>query len=81
MTGRTAQRFGLIDRGLVKPGVAADLVVFDPDTVIDQAEYGDPFHYPTGVEHVIVAGVPAIRDKKPTGARSGRVLRRTGSAA
>ena len=80
MTGRTARRFGLVDRGLVKPGLAADLVVFDPDTVIDQARYGDSFHYPTGVEHVIVAGIPAILDGQPTGARSGRVLRRTGQA-
>ncbi len=76
MTGRTAHLFGLTDRGLIRPGLAADLVVFNPDTVAERSEYGDPFHYPVGVEHVVVAGIPAVRNGLPTGARSGRVLRR-----
>lgn len=78
MTGRTAALFGLTDRGLIKEGMVADLAVFNPETIIDQAQYGDSFHFPLGVEYVIVAGVPAVAKGQYTGAKAGRVLRRSG---
>ena len=72
-----AQRLGFRDRGLVRPGMAADVVVFDPDTVVDVGTYDDPCHPPRGIPHVVVNGVPVICDGAHTGARPGRSLRRT----
>ena len=74
--GFPAQRLGLKDRGLVREGLAADLVVFDPDTVIDKATFEEPHQYPDGVPYVIVAGTPVVWEGKNTGARPGHVLRR-----
>jgi N-acyl-D-amino-acid deacylase len=71
-----AARVGLIDRGIVRKGWAADLVVFDPATVADLATYDVPVAYPAGIEHVIVNGVAAVLDGQETGARPGRLLRR-----
>ncbi len=76
LTSVPAARIGLRDRGVVREGAFADLVVFDPSTVSDVATYGDPARYPVGIEHVIVNGVPAILDGQETGARPGRVIRR-----
>ena len=75
MTSLPAQKFGLWDRGLVRPGLAADLVVFDPAIVLDRATYEDPEQAPIGLPHVIVNGTFAVRDGAYTGARAGRVLR------
>jgi len=75
MTSLPAQKFGLWDRGLVRPGLAADLVAFDPKTVLDRATHEDPEQAPAGLPHVIVNGVFAVRDGQYTGARAGRVLR------
>jgi N-acyl-D-aspartate/D-glutamate deacylase len=75
MTSLPAQKFGLWDRGLVRPGLAADLVVFDPATVLDRATYDDPEQAPAGLPHVLVNGVFAVRDGRYTGARAGQVLR------
>ncbi len=75
MTSYPAQKFGLFDRGLIRPGLAADLVVFDPATVIDRAIYDDPEQPPAGLPHVLVNGVFAVRDGQYTGARAGKVLR------
>lgn len=75
MTGLAAGRLGLADRGLIRPGLAADLVVFDPATVLDLATYEEPFRYPAGLFHVMVNGEPVISDAIHTGARPGRVLR------
>lgn len=72
-----AERLRLRDRGLVREGAAADLVVFDPETVADEATYLAPARYPTGIEHVLVNGRPAIRVGVETGERPGRLLRRT----
>ena len=74
--GFPAQRLGLKDRGLVREGLAADLVVFDPDTVIDRATFEEPHQYPYGIPYVIVAGTPVVWEGRNTGARPGRVLRR-----
>jgi N-acyl-D-amino-acid deacylase len=76
MSGFPAQRLNLSDRGLVKEGLVADLVVLDPETVIDHATYEEPHQYPDGIEHVLVNGVAVVDGGRHTGARPGRVLRR-----
>ena len=75
MTGLAADRFALHDRGHLAKGKAADLVVFDPETVNDRATFEDPLLQPAGVSDVIVNGVPVLRDGSLTGARPGRVLK------
>ena len=76
MTGFPAQRMGMKDRGLVREGLTADLVVFDPDTVIDNATWEEPHQYPGGIPYVFVNGVPVVDEGRHTNARPGRVLRR-----
>ena len=76
MTSAPAARLGLADRGLVKRGLAADLVVFDPRTIQDTATFEDPKRHPVGVEHVIVNGALVVDGGVHTGARPGRALRR-----
>ena len=63
------RRFGLTDRGLLEPGYAADLVVLDPDTVIDHATFAEPHQLSVGVRDVVVNGIAALRDGVPTGER------------
>ena len=77
MTLLPARRLGFADRGLVAPGFAADLVLFDPMTVADLSTYADPHRYAGGIIHLFVAGRPVLFDGKLTGERPGRVLRRT----
>jgi N-acyl-D-amino-acid deacylase len=77
MTALPANIIGMIDRGFVAPGMAADLTIFDPGTVIDRATYEEPAQLSEGIRTVIVNGVVALRDGKPTGERAGRVLART----
>ena len=77
MTGFPAAKFGLKDRGLLCEGAFADLVVFDPETVLDVGSYEDPKHPPTGIHHVFVNGVHTVRDSAHTDARSGQPLRRS----
>jgi N-acyl-D-amino-acid deacylase len=74
MTGLPARRLGLRDRGVVRPGAKADLVVFDPKRVADQATYEAPHRYPVGVEHVIVNGRLVIKDGEHTGSLPGKLL-------
>lgn len=74
MTGATAANFRLQDRGLIKPGFHADLVLFDPDAIIDCATYEKPELPSTGVESVMVNGVFTFIDSHVTEARSGRLL-------
>jgi N-acyl-D-amino-acid deacylase len=74
MTGLPAQRLGLADRGRVAVGAKADLVMFDPARVADQATYGDPQRYPLGIEHVLVNGRFVVRDGEHSGSLPGRVL-------
>lgn len=78
MTGLPANTIGMLDRGFVATGMAADLTVFDPATVIDRATYDEPARLSEGIRLVLVNGVIALRDGKVTGARGGRVLMRTG---
>ena len=74
MTGNAALQVGLRDRGFVRAGQFADLVVFNAATIKDNATYERPHQYPTGIEHVIVNGVPVLDPKGLTGARPGRPL-------
>ena len=74
MTAAAAQQIGIRDRGTIFAGAYADLVVFNPATVIDNATYEKPHQYPSGIEHVIVNGVPVLDPKGLTGARPGRPL-------
>lgn len=75
MTSATARRIGCMDRGLVRPGFMADLVVFDPDTLRDTATYENPISYPEGVHFVAVNGVLAVENSQTTGATPGRAFR------
>jgi hypothetical protein len=75
MTGMPARRLGLADRGLLVPGMKADVVVFDPRTVADRSTATDPQARPAGIDHVFVNGVAVVEAGRPTGARPGRVLR------
>ena len=74
MSGATAQRLGLQDRGLLREGFFADLAVFDPDRVIDRATFPEPHQYAEGVEYVLVNGALVVDGGEHTGARPGRVL-------
>ena len=76
MTGLTADRLGLVDRGYVRAGSAADLVLFDPARIADRARYDDPEQPAAGVLGVWVNGVPALDRAGVTRARGGRMLRR-----
>ncbi len=76
MTSLPARIFGLVDRGDLRPGAIADLVVFDPTTIQDRATYEDPFAMATGVRWVVVNGQVAIADGVPNGVLAGKVLRR-----
>lgn len=76
LTGRPAARLKLDRRGLVCEGYAADLVLFDPETVSDTATFENPRQAAAGINYVFVNGTPAIDGGQPTGARAGRALRR-----
>jgi dihydroorotase/N-acyl-D-amino-acid deacylase len=80
MTSLPAARLGLADRGLVRPGTKADLVVFDPATIRDRATFEDPHRYAEGVSLVVVNGDVVLDGERMTGARPGRVLRGPGFA-
>ena len=75
MTSLSAQTFGMKQRGQIKPGFFADLVVFDPDTIIDTATYDNPKQEPAGFMLVVVNGQVALKDGVHTGIGSGRMLR------
>lgn len=76
MTGLSADTFGLRDRGRLRPGARADLVLFDPATVIDRATYDNPIQPAAGIDLVAVNGRIVWRDGAATGARPGQALRR-----
>jgi N-acyl-D-amino-acid deacylase len=75
MTGLPARRLGLKDRGIIRVGARADLVVFDPKAIADRATYDDPHRYPAGIEHVLVNGRFVVREGEHTGSLPGRLLR------
>jgi dihydroorotase/N-acyl-D-amino-acid deacylase len=74
MSAMPAQRLSFADRGLLRPGMKADIVVFDPATVADKATFEEPHQYSVGFQHVVVNGKLVLRDGKVTEARPGRVL-------
>lgn len=76
MTSMPADRIGLADRGRVAEGGIADLVIFDPATVIDRATFEDPHQYPDGIDYVLVNGVVTVDGGEFRDVRPGRVLRR-----
>ncbi len=77
MSALPAATFRLKDRGELRPGAVADLVIFDPEKVNDPSTFDDPHHYAVGFRDVIVNGVPVIREAKLTEARPGRAVRRS----
>jgi dihydroorotase/N-acyl-D-amino-acid deacylase len=79
MSALPAQKLRLADRGVIKAGMWADLVVFDPATVTDVATFEQPNQLSTGMDYVLVNGVPVIASGKATGARPGRILRGAGA--
>jgi N-acyl-D-amino-acid deacylase len=76
MTGLTARNFGLADRGELREGAYADLVLFNPETVDAASTYESPVAQARGIDTVIVNGQPVWQDGRSTGAMPGRVLRR-----
>ena len=78
MTGAAAARMGLVDRGIIRTGLAADLVRFDPTTVAARNSYEDSRVPPAGMPYVFINGVPVKWDDAPTGMRPGRILRGDG---
>jgi N-acyl-D-amino-acid deacylase len=76
MTWDPCRRLGLKDRGLLRPGFAADVVLFDPARIRDTATYEDPIRYPEGVEMVLVNGVVTVEKGQHIGARAGRMVRK-----
>jgi len=79
MTAFPAARLGLADRGLLRPGLMADIAVFDPATIEDRATFADPHHYAVGMRHVLVNGRVTVWQGAHTGVRAGRVLRGRGA--
>jgi len=76
MTSLNARKVGLADRGELRPGAFADVVVFDGGRVIDRSTYLEPFQYPEGIDFVIVNGRVVVEGSRHTGERPGRVVRR-----
>jgi len=79
MTGMSAKRLGLANRGCIRAGCFADITVFDPATIADKGTFTQPHQYPVGIDWVIVNGTPVVAEGKFTEARPGRVLRHSPS--
>jgi N-acyl-D-amino-acid deacylase len=77
MTSMAAEQLRLTDRGRIARGMKADLVIFDGAKVLDTATFEEPHQYPHGIKHVLVNGILVVENSKHTGARPGRVLRKT----
>jgi N-acyl-D-aspartate/D-glutamate deacylase len=76
MTSFPAQRYGILDRGILRPGMYADVTIFDPATVIDKATYENPHQYPAGIPYVVVNGKVAVDGGKYKKVMAGRTLRK-----
>jgi N-acyl-D-amino-acid deacylase len=81
LTGRAARRLRLTDRGLIREGYAADIVLFDPDTVADRATFDNPRQPAAGIPYVLVNGTPVIDDGRHTGALPGHSIRGMGPSS
>jgi len=75
MTSFPAQKLGLRDRGLIREGMAADIVIFDPERIEDLATYANPHQYPKGIPYVLVNGLLVVEDGEHIGTVAGKVLR------
>ena len=75
MTSLPMEQIGQNSRGKIAEGMYADVVIFDPNTIQDKATFTQPHQYATGVRHLIVNGVPVIRNGALSGAKPGRVLK------
>jgi dihydroorotase/N-acyl-D-amino-acid deacylase len=78
MTSQAASRVGITDRGILRPGMMADIVVFDSAAIQDVATYDEPLHYSVGIKHVFVNGRPVVLDGRITDERPGKALRGPG---
>src|SRR4029079_7349523 len=78
MTSLPASRMRLADRGVLRPGMRADLVAFDPETVRERSTYADPTHYSEGIPYVAVNGQLVVDEGKITKARPGKILKGPG---
>ena len=76
MSAVPAERFRIRDRGLLREGYGADIVIFDPETVADRATWEEPRLEPVGIDRVIVNGATVVTNGEATGALPGRVLTR-----
>ena len=76
MTSLPAQRLGLNDRGQIRMGYRADLVIFDPETIIDKATFQQPHAYPEGISHVLINGTVVVEDGVFHDLRVGQTLRK-----
>lgn len=74
MTSAPCKKFNIKERGLIKEGYFADIVIFNPDTIIDTATYEDPHKYPVGIEYVIVNGKITVEQGKNLGTKAGRII-------
>jgi len=79
MTSAPCRKMGIADRGIIRPGGWADLVVFDQEKIADRSRYGDPFHPPEGIKYVMVNGKITVNEGECTGTMAGRVLSRNQS--
>jgi len=77
MTSGPAQRLGLRDRGTLREGAWADIVIFDPAHIEDRATYQNPVQYPRGIDYVLVNGVPTVVKGELQSGRAGQILRCT----
>jgi N-acyl-D-amino-acid deacylase len=77
-TSRPAARLGMADRGILRPGMKADITIFNAATIRDVSTFVDPTHYSQGVEHVLVNGVAVVSAGRITDARPGRPIRGRG---
>jgi N-acyl-D-aspartate/D-glutamate deacylase len=74
MTSKAARRVHVTDRGVLRPGMMADITIFDPSTIRDVSTFEDPKHYSVGVKHVFVNGRRVVADGQITNERPGRPL-------
>jgi len=81
MTSQPANRLGIADRGLLRQGMKADIVVFNPDTVADTSTFAKPDTYSKGIDWVLINGKAVVADAKPTNALPGHVLHGPGYRA
>ena len=74
MTSLPASRLGLLNRGRIAPGFAADIVIFNKNEITDNATFDEPFRYPSGINDVFVNGIHSIKSGKYTGKKHGRLI-------